>query len=123
MGGWKFWDWFEGWGGGGVVWAGNLPKNRKFEEKTAFNGVKESVVLQGGLPVIALRDISQPLRDKTEGGAKTAAARIRDIPRPCGLKPVLLPFGGGKCLRERQVRLAYRVRVDWLYCLTPKGLI
>lgn len=44
--------------------------------------------------MIAFRDISQPLRDKTEGGAKTAAARIRDIPRPCGLKPVLLPFGG-----------------------------
>lgn len=53
-------------------------KIESLREKTAFNGVKESVVLQGGLPVIALRDISQPLRDKTEGGAKTAAARLRE---------------------------------------------
>ena len=82
---------------------------RKIESlrgKTAFNGVKESAVLQGELPVIALRDISQPLRDKTEGGVKTAAARIRDIPRPCGLKPVLLPFGGGICLWDWMVILA-----------------
>lgn len=121
MGGWKFWDWFEG--GGASFGLAICRKIESLREKTAFNGVKESVVLQGGLPVIALRDISQPLRDKTEGGAKTEAARIRDIPRPCGLKPVLLPFEGGKCLRERKVRLAYRVRVDWLYCLTPKGLI
>lgn len=67
-------------------------KIESLRKKTAFNGVKESAVLQGGLPVIALRDISQPLRYKTEGGAKTAAARLRDIPRPCGLKP--FPFGG-----------------------------
>lgn len=33
---------------GSVVWGGNLPKNRKFEEKTAFNGVKESAYCKAG---------------------------------------------------------------------------
>ena len=45
-------------------------KIESLRKKTAFNGVKESAVLQGGLPVIALRDISQPLRYKTEGGGE-----------------------------------------------------